>query len=47
MGNVNEMHLRDIWFQEKYLGFRKKLQQGLRHQLDVCKDCNRHQVVFA
>ncbi len=47
MGNVNETHLGDIWKEAKYSQFRKKLRQGMRHQFEVCKDCNRHQVLFA
>jgi radical SAM protein with 4Fe4S-binding SPASM domain len=46
MGNVHEMHLRDIWAGEKYQQFRKDLARGLRHKYEACKGCNRTEVLF-
>ena len=46
MGNISEKHLKEIWYDEKYIAFRETLRKGLRYQLDVCKNCNRNIVLF-
>ncbi len=45
MGNINQLHLRDIWESEKYLKFREELNQGLRHLYKACDGCNRLEVL--
>lgn len=46
MGNISKEHLKDIWNSPAYTDFRKKLKLGLRHNFDVCKSCNRTEVLF-
>lgn len=46
MGNIQDLSLIEIWNSKKYISFRKKLLQGLRHQFEACKDCSRTEVVM-
>ncbi|MBY0470980.1 SPASM domain-containing protein [bacterium] len=45
MGNLQEKRLLEIWNQDNYIGFRKNLRRGLRHQYSPCKNCNRTEVL--
>jgi len=47
MGNIFEQKLLSIWENEKYSQFRKDLKYGLRHKYDICKSCNRTEVLFS
>lgn len=46
MGNILHTSLFDIWNSEKYIIFRKKLSQGLRHNFEACKTCSRTAVLM-
>lgn len=46
VGNITEKHIRDIWHSGPYAQFRENLARGLRHKYEVCKSCNRTQVLF-
>lgn len=45
MGNINQIHLQDIWNNQKYLKFREDLKKGLRHNYKACEGCNRLEVL--
>lgn len=45
MGNIHESSILDIWESEKYTKFRKELRLGLRSNYEICKACNRVEVL--
>jgi len=45
MGNVFKERIIDIWNKPEYIDFRDRLNKGLRHQFECCKDCNRLQAL--
>lgn len=45
MGNILDQSLKEIWYSEKYITFRKMLSNGLRHNFNTCKGCSRTEVI--
>jgi radical SAM protein with 4Fe4S-binding SPASM domain len=45
MGDCNKQSLKDIWYSDKFVSFRKELKMGLRQKYGPCKDCNRLRVL--
>ncbi|WP_338553247.1 radical SAM/SPASM domain-containing protein [Paenibacillus sp. KS-LC4] len=40
MGNINDRHIRDIWYGGEFAAFRKMLKEGQRNKSEICKSCN-------
>lgn len=45
MGNIMKNDLMTIWESEKYIKFRRDLKLGLRSSYEICKVCNRTEVL--